>query len=362
MAIKHYKKHDPQLLQHLRAFKKSPQEWRICNTMFTSMALVGDLCNGENHFHRDKNDLVSVILMLGSKEVTGGSTWYFEDEQQENTPQHKEKMEHGKFQVGPFDIVNHLGSPWTNEQGIISFYVRRDVFQHFIMFGVKLYNDMITASTPSRRQNLIRTCNVEHVRKKNKKERISEEVDNGYILFDKHEKQERTLNYRSCMQDAVINASKELGRAVSKEVVYKFCKPSLHKDSNLGEIIPCVTNLLKFKRDMSTFGDKIGGIEASLLRCTDGNIRIITSNLNDKTTRQTIYNHAFVHRACPIPGSRRKHIGALIDNREGEPVLLIQQNDVSSHNSARSVYVKYLGGNSNLELRITSIFKVELRN
>ena len=187
-------------------------------------------------------------------------------------------------------------------------------------------------------------------------------MDAGYILFNKHKKQERTLNYRSCVQDAVINASKELGRAVPKELVYKFCKPLLHEDTKLDKIIPCVTHLLKFTMDMSTFGNKIGRIKASLLRCTDRNIRIITSNLNDKTTRETIYNHAFVHRACPIPGSRRKHIGALIDNREGEPVLLIQQSDVSSHNSARSVYVKYLGGNSNLELRITSIIKVELRN
>ena len=113
---------------------------------------------------------------------------------------------------------------------------------------------------------------------------------------------------------------------------------------------------------MSTFGNKKGGIEASLLRCTDKNIRIIISNLNDKTTRETIYNRDFVHRAYRLPGSRRIHIGALIDNREGEPVLLIQECDLFSHKTACSVYVKYLGGNSNLELRITSMIKVELKN
>ena len=116
-------------------------------------------------------------------------------------------------------------------------------------------------------------------------------------MFNKHNKQERTTNYRSCVQDAVINASKELGKAVSKEFIYKHCKPSLYKDTSIDKIIPCVAHLLKFMMDMVTFGNKIGGIEASLLRCTDKNIRIIISNLNDITTKEKIYNHAFVHRA-----------------------------------------------------------------
>ena len=362
IATKHYQQHDPELLEHLTAFKKSPQEWRICDTMFTSMALVGDLSNGQNHFHRDKNDIVSVILMLGSNDVTGGRTMYFEDgEKNEMNPTHEEKMEHGKFQVGPFDIVNHLGTRWTNQRGIISFYIRRDVFQHFTMFGNKLFNMAIGESELSHRTDLTRTCNMKHVRTKNKKKRMNQKIAGGYILFNKHNKQERTMNYRSCVQDAVINASKELGRAVAKELIYKHCKPSLYEDTSLDKIIPCVKHLLKFTMDMVTFGNKIGGIEASLLRCRDKKIRIIISNLNNKTTKKTIYNHAFVHRASQLPGSKRKHIGALIDNREGEPVLLIQERDLLSHKTARSVYVKYLGGNANLELRITSIIKVELQ-
>ena len=87
---------------------------------------------------------------------------------------------------------------------------------------------------------------------------------------------------------------------------------------------------------------------------------IVLAKLRDKKTGKIIYNHAFVHRASHIATSKRKYIGALIDNRKGEPILLIEENDVVNSKVSRNVYVKFFGGDKNMEVRISSIFKIEL--
>ena len=96
------------------------------------------------------------------------------------------------------------------------------------------------------------------------------------------------------------------------------------------------------------------------MKCRDKHIRIVLAKLKNKKTGKVIYNHAFVHKATRIGSSRRKHIGALIDNRKGEPILLIEENDVINSTVARQVYVKFFGGDNDMEVRITSIFKIEL--
>lgn len=67
-----------------------------------------------------------------------------------------------------------------------------------------------------------------------------------------------------------------------------------------------------------------------------------------------------MHQASEVPTSRRKHIGALIDNRKGEPVLLIQKSDLKDTATSRLVYVRYFDGTKDMEVRIISIFKREL--
>lgn len=162
------------------------------------------------------------------------------------------------------------------------------------------------------------------------------------------------------MQDAVINASTELGREVPQEVIYKQCKPSLDEDTSMDDIMPCINHLFKVTVDLTKFTKSKGGIEASLLKCTDKHIRIILAKLKNKQTGKVIYNHAFVHRATRISRSKRKHIGALIDNRKGDPILLIEDTDMIDSEVARQVYVKFFGGDKDMEFRITSIFKIEL--
>ena len=68
-----------------------------------------------------------------------------------------------------------------------------------------------------------------------------------------------------------------------------------------------------------------------------------------------------MHRACCIATINKKHIGALIDNRKEEPILLIEENDVVNSKVSHNVYVKFFGGDKNMEVTISSIFKIELK-
>jgi hypothetical protein len=54
-----------------RAQANVPAELRVSGTIFNAMTLVGDLRNGNNHIHTDKNDICSLIIMLGTN-ISGG--------------------------------------------------------------------------------------------------------------------------------------------------------------------------------------------------------------------------------------------------------------------------------------------------
>ena len=81
----------------------------------------------------------------------------------------------------------------------------------------------------------------------------------GFLLLKNHDKQERQSEMRTCMQDAFINASKELGQPVLKEMIYKKCKPSLYIDTKMSDILPYIQNLFKITVDMTQFTTAGGG-------------------------------------------------------------------------------------------------------
>eukprot|EP00547_Thalassionema_nitzschioides_P012187 CAMPEP_0194260948 /NCGR_PEP_ID=MMETSP0158-20130606/45773_1 /TAXON_ID=33649 /ORGANISM="Thalassionema nitzschioides, Strain L26-B" /LENGTH=829 /DNA_ID=CAMNT_0039001053 /DNA_START=55 /DNA_END=2542 /DNA_ORIENTATION=- len=132
---KHLRKHDRETLEQVLLFKNlAPENVRFCGTFFNAMALVGDLRDGFNHKHKDKNDLCSIIVMLGAG-VEGGGTLYYNDEGKEV---HREPFEHGKSQVGPFHQVLHSGEQWKGPRGILTFYTSKKMYQHFKKYGCEL--------------------------------------------------------------------------------------------------------------------------------------------------------------------------------------------------------------------------------
>ena len=125
--IAHLRMHDKATLQKVLLFQHLvPDKFRVCGTVFNSVALVGNLENGENHKHRDEEDLCSIIITLG-KDVSGGRTLYWEGDK----VIHAESFRHGKFQVGPFEKIFHSGERWTGPRGVLSFYINRKMYEHF---------------------------------------------------------------------------------------------------------------------------------------------------------------------------------------------------------------------------------------
>lgn len=68
-------KHSPDLREELDLAKNIiPDRYRVCGTCFTTLALVGDSSDGFVHIHKDKRDVVLMILSLDENNVIGGDT------------------------------------------------------------------------------------------------------------------------------------------------------------------------------------------------------------------------------------------------------------------------------------------------
>ena len=131
-VINHLKKNDRETLQKALLFRlMAPEDFRVAGTFFNSVTLVGDLSDNHNHRHKDKHDLCSIIITLG-KGVTAGSTLYWGGN---DIVLHRENFLHGKFQVGPFDKVNHAGEAWNGPRGVLAFYLNKGIQQHFLQHG-----------------------------------------------------------------------------------------------------------------------------------------------------------------------------------------------------------------------------------
>ena len=74
------------------------------------------------HVHKDSNDLLSVIIILG-KNVHGGETVFYDGVNMNDIGKrsHVLKHSHGRCVVGAFDKSLHEGSIWTGHRTILYF-------------------------------------------------------------------------------------------------------------------------------------------------------------------------------------------------------------------------------------------------
>eukprot|EP00957_Ditylum_brightwellii_P202366 15329830-Ditylum_brightwellii.AAC.1 len=124
-----------------------PFELRYRNTFWTSLTLVGDIKDGNNHEQKDSNDVASLVIMLGD-DISGGDTMYFNGGIEFNRRRIKETrvelehattFKHGRYQVCDFDKIVHSGCDWTGKRGVISFFLGRNILHHFEKYGDKFY-------------------------------------------------------------------------------------------------------------------------------------------------------------------------------------------------------------------------------
>ena len=105
-----------------------PGELLITGTIFSTVAFVGNLMEGFHAPHKDLNDMVSISVTLG-KPTSGEHTVYFDEE---NNFCKSVQFKHGQFQVGPFEKVLHAGECWTGKRCVISFYLNKQIYEHFL--------------------------------------------------------------------------------------------------------------------------------------------------------------------------------------------------------------------------------------
>ena len=142
----YYKIHDKNLFSRLEKCKEIvPDKFRIANTIFTTVALVGSPVEKKKHNrpHKDINDIVSIFITFGDG-VTGGSTNYYSgDNPLSGEVSTVVEFEHGQFQIGPFDKVLHEGQKWNGDRMVISYFLSKSILKHFEENGKSIYHSVL---------------------------------------------------------------------------------------------------------------------------------------------------------------------------------------------------------------------------
>ena len=97
-----------------------------------------------------------------------------------------------------------------------------------------------------------------------------------------------------------------------------------------------------------------GGPEANLIAAQDKKVRLVCSDItsNGSTTK-----HAFIHCAYRLKQIHREHVGAMIDNRENEPIWLLEEKDGALVQVARTAIENFFGGKGTI-VKFTHIYEV----
>ena len=88
--------------------------------MFTSLATIGGNLftrhpKNLNHVHKDSNELLSVIIILG-KYVHGGETVFYDGEKMNYIGKRAHVLKHG----WAFDKILYEGSIWSGHRSVLS--------------------------------------------------------------------------------------------------------------------------------------------------------------------------------------------------------------------------------------------------
>ena len=96
------------------------------------------------HPHKDFNDHTCFLITLCDELISGGDTQYYKQNPGKfigATPMHVTNCKHGRYQTGPFDAVYHSVSEWNGDRGAISFYLTKQILQHYRDLELSNEND-----------------------------------------------------------------------------------------------------------------------------------------------------------------------------------------------------------------------------
>ena len=125
-----------------------PSTFRIGETIFTSMAVIGGRLyrnhpENLNHMHKDVKDLVSVIITLG-KDISGGDNVFYDGVKSCNfgNRAHILKNSHGRIVFVPFEKVFHEGTLWSGYRFAISFILTKKISFISILMQISFMTDI----------------------------------------------------------------------------------------------------------------------------------------------------------------------------------------------------------------------------
>ena len=97
-----------------------------------------------NHIHKESNNILSVIIILGT-DVHGSEAVFYNGEKTNDIGKiaHVLKHSHGKRVVGAFDKILHEGYCWTGHRSVLSFILHKSIFLHFVHHGTLFYDRYI---------------------------------------------------------------------------------------------------------------------------------------------------------------------------------------------------------------------------
>ena len=155
---------------------------------------------------------------------------------------------------------------------------------------------------------------------------------------------------RSCMQDAVVNGAKELGRTIDQQVLYTEVPLAVDSDVSLDAIqyADCVTKVMQFERE--NLHHMLHGPVYNLMNRSSG-VYFVMTDLKDKDGDTS--SHALIYNAnATLPDSDYR--GVLIDNCGDSPVRYLEDSDRATKESARATLDSFL----NAEARISQVYRL----
>ena len=125
-----------ELARALGAVEAIPEKYRIADTGFTGMALVGDGGPGWNHPHMDNREVFGgcIVTLSGSsgddRPPGEGQTVFYPEGVGAGATLVVDHAD-GRLMVGRFDSVVHEGTAWSFERYVIAFYANAQIVRWF---------------------------------------------------------------------------------------------------------------------------------------------------------------------------------------------------------------------------------------
>jgi hypothetical protein len=301
--------------------------------------------------HTDPDD-VCPQYAIGLGDYTGGlvQTWKGDIE---SVPKVSVKQDI-KHKVVKLDgCFPHQTTPFTGKRS--SLYFCKNYDSRYVtsptVFPPKVVYDFPAWPTTLEQSVTLLPKKQRRKRKAKRREHDINKTDNGGFV-DLQGRETVSGAKRSCMQDAALNAAKQLGICIDRTMLYDQLPARTTVNRTLHELFSasCIQSTLNFL-PLDKFHGRSGGPEFNLLKLIHSGVYFVLARVEAKTHE----NHAFVHDAGFHDETHPLAVGAIICNRKSSPVRMLEDADRNCVQSAREALNSFYSGNI---VRVLNVYEV----